>query len=60
MKHISEVLPKVYDELKAKNNNLQNIYTMLREFYYEKNGIDDTIKFLEYIIKELKKIRSDK
>ena len=60
MKHISEVLPKVYDELKAKNNDLENIYTMLREFYYEKNGIDDTIEFLEYIIKELKEIKGDK
>lgn len=60
MKHIKEVLPKVYDELKARNEELENLYTMLREFYYEKNGLDDTIDFLEYILTELKKIRGDK
>lgn len=26
---------------------------LLREFYYEKNGKDETIKFLKYITKEL-------
>jgi len=27
---------------------------LLREFYYEKNGKEATIEFLEFIIKELK------
>lgn len=26
---------------------------LLREFYYEKNGKEETIEFLKYIIKEL-------
>lgn len=30
-------------------NNLQNLYNMLREFYYEKNGLESTIDFLETI-----------
>lgn len=27
---------------------------LLREFYYEKNGKEETIKFLEFILKNLK------
>lgn len=27
---------------------------LLREFYYEKNGLNDTIEFLEFILKKLK------
>lgn len=27
---------------------------MLREFYYEKNGKEDTIEFLEFILRKLK------
>lgn len=41
-------------------NNLQNLYDMLKEFYYEKNGLDKTIDFLEYMLKELKKIKEEK
>ncbi len=41
-------------------NNLQNLYDMLREFYYEKNGLDNTIDFLEYMLQELKKIKEEK
>jgi len=37
-----------------------NIATMLREFYYEKNGLDDTIDFLNFILAELKKIKTEK
>ena len=27
---------------------------MLREFYYEKNGKEETIEFLEFILRKLK------
>jgi hypothetical protein len=27
---------------------------LLREFYYEKNGKEDTIEFLEFILRKLK------
>lgn len=40
-----------------KNEKLRNmkiIFNMLREFYYEKNGKEKTIEFLEKMIKELK------
>lgn len=34
----------------------KTIINLLQEFYYEKNGVSLTIEFLEYIIKELKKL----
>ena len=40
-----------------KNKKIKNIYNMLRDFYYEKNGLDLTIEFLEYILQELKKLQ---
>ncbi len=27
---------------------------LLREFHYEKNGLNDTIEFLEFILRKLK------
>lgn len=46
------------NEVKDENNitqeeRLQNYYTMIREFYYEKNGIKNTIDFLKYMIELL-------
>lgn len=29
---------------------------MLRTFYYEKNGLEDTIDFLKYIVSEMEKL----
>ena len=40
-----------------KEEKIQNLYNMLREFYYEKNGLDLTIEFLEFMLEELKKTR---
>lgn len=34
---------------------LEKAAELLRTFYYEKNGKESTIDFLEYIIEELKK-----
>lgn len=38
-------------------SEFEDIITMLREFYYEKNGVDLTIDFLELMVYELKKIK---
>lgn len=43
-----------------KNEKLQNLYNMLREFYYEKNGIESTIEFLTYMLEELKQFKDNK
>lgn len=50
-------------EVKDENNTtqeerLQNYYTMIREFYYEKNGIKNTIDFLKYMIELLEEENS--
>lgn len=37
------------------NNKLQNYYNMLRESYYEKNGLESTIEFLKYTLDLLEK-----
>lgn len=37
--------------------NLEVLLQMIREFYYEKNGKQDTISFLKYIVQELEKTR---
>lgn len=41
------------------NNKLQNYYDMLKEFYYEKNGLDDTIDFLKFMLNELENIKNE-
>ena len=41
-------------------DKLYNYYDMLREFYYEKNGLELTIEFLEYMLHELKKMKGEK
>lgn len=38
-------------------STLKNLYAMLREFDYERNGLDSTIKFLKYMINELENER---
>lgn len=40
-------------------DKLYNYYNMLREFYYEKNGLENTIEFLEYMINELKRMKGE-
>lgn len=29
---------------------------LLREYYYEKNGVKESIEFLKYILKEMEKL----
>lgn len=41
-------------------NNLINYYNMLREFNYEKNGLVNSITFLEYMIDNLLRIYGGK
>ena len=41
------------EDLLKREERLQNYYTMIREFYYEKNGIKNTIDFLKYMIELL-------
>lgn len=43
-----------------KEEKIQNLYNMLREFYYEKNGIESTIEFLEYMLEQFKELREIK
>lgn len=33
---------------------LKNLIDMIREFYYERNGKEDSIEFLEFMIRNLK------
>ena len=37
---------------------LKTLLSMLREFYYEKNGKKETLEFLNYVIKELEETRA--
>lgn len=46
-------------EVVGNNKMLKQCYDMLREYYYEKNGIENTIEFLKVIINELEIIKSE-
>ena len=38
------------------NMEFDILVEMLRTFYYEKNGLEDTIEFLKYIVSEMEKL----
>lgn len=38
----------------VEEDEMKRIYNMLKEFHYEKNGVEETINFLTYVIEELK------
>ena len=38
------------------NMEFDILVDLLRSFYYEKNGIKDTIEFLKYILSEMEKL----
>lgn len=42
-----------------KEEKIQNLYNMLREFCYEKNGLDTTIEFLEYMLEQFKELNKE-
>ena len=39
--------------------NKERIYQLLREFYYEKNTLEDTIEFLSFMTCQLIKIQEE-
>lgn len=41
----------------SNEKELKIYYDMLREFYYEKNGLDESINFLEIMLFNLKNVR---
>jgi len=47
-------------DLINKENNMEDVQTlknlidMIREYYYERNGKEDSIEFLEFMIRNLK------
>jgi hypothetical protein len=58
MEYLQELinkLQKIVDDNGEIDNKLtlKDASTLLREFYYEKNGKEQTIEFLKYITKEL-------